>query len=59
MVNNFYQFSAGSLQGKETGMATCEGKVALVENTPSKRGITPQYADFFHFLNIIIHKGIQ
>jgi glutathione peroxidase len=43
MENNFYQFTARSLQGKEIGMDTYRGKVVLVVNTASKCGLTPQY----------------
>jgi glutathione peroxidase len=43
MGDNFYQFSAKSLQGKEISMASYEGKVILVVNTASKCGLTPQY----------------
>jgi glutathione peroxidase len=43
MENNFYQFTARSLQGKEIGMDSYKGKVVLVVNTASKCGLTPQY----------------
>jgi glutathione peroxidase len=43
MENNFYQFSARSLQGKEISMDTYKEKVILVVNTASKCGFTPQY----------------
>jgi glutathione peroxidase len=43
MQDNFYQFSARSLQGKEISMETYKGKVILVVNTASKCGLTPQY----------------
>jgi glutathione peroxidase len=43
MENNFHQFTARSLQGKEISMDTYKGKVVLVVNTASKCGLTPQY----------------
>jgi len=43
MENNFYQFTARSLQGKDISMDTYRGKVILVVNTASKCGLTPQY----------------
>ena len=43
MENNFYQFSAKSLQGKEISMDTYKGKTVLVVNTASKCGLTPQF----------------
>lgn len=43
MDDNFYQFTARSLQGKEISMDTFKGKVVLVVNTASKCGLTPQY----------------
>jgi glutathione peroxidase len=43
MEENFYQFTARTLQGKEVGMDTFKGKVVLVVNTASKCGFTPQY----------------
>ena len=44
MENNFYQFSAISIQGKEVSMEDFKGKIILVVNTASKCGFTPQYA---------------
>ena len=41
--DNFYQFTARSLQGNEVSMDTYKGKVVLVVNTASKCGLTPQY----------------
>ena len=43
MEDNFYQFTARSLQGKDIPMETYRGKVILVVNTASKCGLTPQY----------------
>ncbi len=43
MENNFYQFSAKSLQGKDIKMETFKGKTVLVVNTASKCGLTPQF----------------
>lgn len=43
MEDNFYQFSAKSLQGKDISMEAYKGKVILVVNTASKCGLTPQY----------------
>jgi len=43
MENNFYQFTARSLQSKDISMESYKGKVVLVVNTASKCGLTPQY----------------
>lgn len=43
MIDNFYQFKAESLNGKEILMEEYKGKVVLVVNTASKCGLTPQY----------------
>lgn len=43
MEQNFYDFKATNLQGKEVGMDSYKGKVVLVVNTASKCGLTPQY----------------
>jgi glutathione peroxidase len=43
MKNQFYQYSAKSLQGKEITMEAYKGKTILVVNTASECGLTPQY----------------
>lgn len=42
-MQNFHQFSAVNLKGKEVSMADFKGSYVLVVNTASKCGLTPQY----------------
>ncbi len=42
-MSEFYQFQARSLQGNDIDLGDYAGKVALVVNTASQCGLTPQY----------------
>jgi glutathione peroxidase len=42
-MENIYQFTAKSLQGKEVNLKDYEGKTLLIINTASKCGLTPQF----------------
>ena len=43
-TQNFYDFSALNMQGKEIKLSDYKGKIVLVVNTASKCGFTPQFA---------------
>ncbi|HKE18306.1 MAG TPA: glutathione peroxidase [Kofleriaceae bacterium] len=42
-VTSLYQFTARTIEGKDQPLSTYQGKVALVVNTASQCGFTPQY----------------
>ena len=44
-MSSFYDFSAPLLSGEEVSFERFRGQVALVVNTASKCGFTPQYAE--------------
>ena len=58
MSDNFYQFNARSLQGKEISMDTYNGKVLLVVNTASNCGFTPQYEGLENLYKEYKEKGL-
>ncbi len=58
MNNEFYQFTAKSLQGKEVTMETYKGKTILVVNTASKCGLTPQYEGLEKLYEKYSEKGL-
>jgi glutathione peroxidase len=58
MVENFYDFTATSLQGKEISMLEYKGKVVLVVNTASKCGLTSQYEELEKLYQDYKDKGL-
>src|ERR1035437_8330 len=55
---NFYQFKAKSLLGKEINMKHYEGKVVLIVNVASKCGFTPQYEGLENLYKKFNSKGL-
>lgn len=58
MIQNFYDFKALSLQGKEISMDAYKGKVVIVVNTASKCGLTPQYEGLEQLYRDYKNKGL-
>ena len=58
MAQNFYDFKAKSLQGKEKSMNEYKGKVVIVVNTASKCGLTPQYEGLEKLYREYKNKGL-
>ena len=44
-MSDLYAFSANTLDGKPLALDAFRGKVALIVNTASACGFTPQYAE--------------
>ena len=56
-MNNLHEFSAVSLEGKPVRLGAFRGKVALVVNTASQCGFTPQYAGLEQLHKAFHEKG--
>jgi glutathione peroxidase len=58
MVNNFYDFKAKTLHGKDLSMEEFKGKTILVVNTASQCGLTPQFEGLEKLYEKYKHKGL-
>ncbi|HAK72423.1 MAG TPA: glutathione peroxidase [Sporomusaceae bacterium] len=55
---NTYDFSVTTIEGKQTSLADYKGKVAIIVNTASKCGFTPQYEELQTLYNIYAENGL-
>ncbi len=58
-MSDVYDFSAVTMQGKETTLADYKGKVLLVVNTASKCGFTPQFKGLEKLYEQYKDKGLE